>query len=88
MHSKNIIENLIQKLYDSISFSLMQTYDIGHKGKLMGVIHTLGAIYTCCSDTTIKILEPSVRPDVIATLSNSTAEVAEVSCKTLTNNGT
>ena len=46
---------------------------------MTSVINTLGVTFTSSTDKTIKVLEPSVKPSVISTLSKQTAEVARVS---------
>ncbi|XP_046353585.1 F-box/WD repeat-containing protein 9-like [Haliotis rufescens] len=61
------------------AFDLVEKYDVGHKGKLTGVVHTLGAVYTSSTDHTIKVLEPSRNPGVIATLTSHLDGVTGIS---------
>ena len=51
---------------------------MGHSGKLTGVIHTMGAIFTCSTDKSVKILEPNLDPAVIKTIDGLGGEIAEV----------
>ena len=55
-----------------------QSYDVGHSGKVTGIIYSPGALFTCCTDTTIKILEPSLNPGTISTIKDHDGEVARV----------
>lgn len=50
-------------------FNLIETYEIGHVGKITGISHSLGSVITCSTDKTIRILEPNANPEVIAKLS-------------------
>ena len=59
-------------------YFFLQSYPEIHKGKVTGIIRTHGAIYTCSTDKTIHVLEPTVNPEVIKTLTNQTADVADV----------
>ncbi|KAK3091231.1 hypothetical protein FSP39_018130 [Pinctada imbricata] len=67
-------------LYDATlgQFEFIQTYDVGHTGKATGIIYTPGALFTCSTDKTIKILEPSRNPGPIQTLTAHDAEVARI----------
>ncbi|XP_076441175.1 F-box/WD repeat-containing protein 9-like [Babylonia areolata] len=59
-------------------FELAGNYDVGHKYKMTGVIHTEGAIYTSSNDQTVKVLEPSLDPQTITTLEKHDSGVAGV----------
>ncbi|XP_067124620.1 F-box/WD repeat-containing protein 9-like [Centruroides vittatus] len=50
-------------------FNLVETYKIGHVGKITGISHSLGSVITCSTDKTISILEPNADPEVITKLS-------------------
>ena len=56
-----------------------QTYDVGHTGKATGIVYTHGALFTCSTDKTIRVLEPNRNPGVIHTITSHEAEVAGVS---------
>lgn len=60
-------------------FNIVQSYPDVHKGKVTGVKRTHGAIYTCSTDKTINVLEPTVDPGVISVLTNQTSDVAGLS---------
>jgi len=49
-------------------FDLIETYKVGHLSKVTGIRHTPGAIYTSSLDRTIRVLEPSLNPDTMTTL--------------------
>ncbi|XP_033738875.1 F-box/WD repeat-containing protein 9-like [Pecten maximus] len=68
-------------LYDTTngSFDIVQSYDVGHTGKVTGVHYTTGALFTCSTDKTVKVLEPSRNPEVISTLDSHKGEVARLS---------
>lgn len=51
---------------------------MSHTEKITGVINTPGAIFTCSGDRTVKVLEPTKEPEVIATLSVHNKEIAKV----------
>ncbi|XP_059149368.1 F-box/WD repeat-containing protein 9-like [Physella acuta] len=53
-------------------------YNVSHTEKITGVINTPGAIFTCSGDRTVKVLEPTKEPDVIATLSVHNKEIAKI----------
>ncbi|XP_052255967.1 F-box/WD repeat-containing protein 9-like isoform X2 [Dreissena polymorpha] len=55
------------------------TFDVGHKGRLTGLVHTDGGVFTGCSDSSVKVLEPSTDPSVIASLSAHSGEVTRIS---------
>lgn len=57
---------------------LFKTFNVGHTQKITGIIHTCGALFTCSTDKTVKVLEPNFNPGLISNLSDITAEVAEV----------
>ncbi|XP_052778280.1 F-box/WD repeat-containing protein 9-like [Mya arenaria] len=57
----------------------IQTIDVGHSGKLTGLIHTDGGVFTCCSDSKVKVIEPCLDADVITTLNAHSGEVAGIS---------
>ncbi|XP_046544819.1 F-box/WD repeat-containing protein 9-like [Haliotis rubra] len=61
------------------AFDLVEKFDVGHKSKLTGVTHNLGAVYTCSTDHTVKVLEPSRDPGVIATLNSHLDGVTGIS---------
>lgn len=63
-------------LFDETS---IQTFDIGGNGRLTGVVHTDGGIFTCCSDSSVKVVEPSCNPEVIKNLTVHSGEVAGIS---------
>ncbi|XP_041359838.1 F-box/WD repeat-containing protein 9-like [Gigantopelta aegis] len=60
-------------------FHLVDTYEVGHLGKVTGIVSTRGALYTCSTDRTVKILEPTRNPDTINTLTSHTGDVAGIS---------
>ena len=47
---------------------MFQSYDVGHTGKLTGIHHSLGSIITCSVDKTVRILEPNINPQTIASV--------------------
>ncbi|XP_045157904.2 F-box/WD repeat-containing protein 9-like [Mercenaria mercenaria] len=57
----------------------IKTFDVGHNGRLTGVVHTDGGIFTCCSDSCIKVVEPSYDPGLINSVKVHTGEVAGIS---------
>ncbi|XP_012939124.1 F-box/WD repeat-containing protein 9 [Aplysia californica] len=59
-------------------FSHVGTYDVSHKDKLTGVVATLGATFTCSGDKSVKVIEPTREPEVIASLDVHTKEVAKI----------
>ncbi|XP_077981974.1 F-box/WD repeat-containing protein 9-like [Glandiceps talaboti] len=60
------------------NFDIVQTYDVGHTGKLTGVLHNLGCLVTCSYDKTVKIHEPNADPGNICTLEAHSGEVADI----------
>lgn len=60
------------------SFKHIGSYDIGHTKRLLGVINTSGAVFTCSGDGTVKVLEPTRDPTVLASLKSHKKEVADV----------
>ncbi|GFS04808.1 F-box/WD repeat-containing protein 9 [Elysia marginata] len=60
------------------SFKHIGSYDIGHTKRLLGVINTSGAVFTCSGDGTVKVLEPTRDPVVVASLKSHKKEVADV----------
>lgn len=74
---KELFSDCLLKLRNS-AFCLVQTYSIGHAGKVTGIIHTRGVLMTCSTDKTIKVLEPNLDPGLIVNLTEMTSEVAEV----------
>ena len=58
---------------------LCQSYNIGHTKRMLGVINTSGAVFTCSGDGTVKVLEPTRDPTVLASLKSHKNEVADVS---------
>nr|XP_022313045.1 uncharacterized protein LOC111118050 [Crassostrea virginica] len=65
------------QLYDASlgQFEHILTFDVGHKGKATGVVYTPGALFSCSTDSTIKVLEPSVNPEAYTTIKDHTAAV-------------
>ncbi|KAL5020928.1 hypothetical protein ScPMuIL_000083 [Solemya velum] len=59
-------------------FEFVQKYDMGYNGKLTGIIYTLGALFTCSTDHTIKVSEPNMDPAHIRTLKTHNGDVAQV----------
>ena len=59
--------------------TLFQTIDVGHTGRLTGVIHTDGGIFTCSTDNHVKVSDPVLEPTTIADLTSHAAPVARVS---------
>lgn len=57
----------------------IKTMEIDHNGRLTSVVHTDGGIFTCSSDSQIKVVEPSLQPGVINTLKVHSGEVARIS---------
>lgn len=64
-----------------LSFFIFQTFDVGHVQKMTGVVHTGGGVFTCSSDFQIKVLEPSMDPATITTLTAHTGDVTNVCVK-------
>lgn len=60
-------------------FELVKTFDVGHAEKVTGICYTPGALFTCSTDSKIKILEPNLDPGVINTLSVHNGAVARLS---------
>ncbi|KAK3790250.1 hypothetical protein RRG08_034814 [Elysia crispata] len=60
------------------SFKHIGSYNIGHTKRLLGVINTSGAVFTCSGDGTVKVLEPTRDPCVLASLKSHKKEVADV----------
>lgn len=58
---------------------IVDTYDVGHSQKVTGVIHTSGVMFTCSTDKTVKVLEPSLNPQLIISLNDINAEIAKIS---------
>ena len=46
---------------------------------MTGIVYTPGALFTCSTDNTIKVLEPSLNPGTINTITGHQGEVARVS---------
>ncbi|XP_077863902.1 uncharacterized protein LOC144348387 [Saccoglossus kowalevskii] len=59
-------------------FDIVKTYDVGHTGKLTGILHNLGCLVTCSYDKTVKIHEPNDDPETICTLLEHDGEVADI----------
>ena len=62
-------------------FNIVETYDVGHKGKVTDIIQTTGALFTCSTDKTVKVLEPCLspaQPKVITTLEQHIADMASI----------
>lgn len=57
----------------------MQTIDVGHTGRLTGVIHTDGGLFTCSTDNHVKVSDPVLEPSIIADLTSHAAPVARIS---------
>lgn len=57
----------------------IQTVDVGHTGRLTGVVHTDGGIFTCSTDNSVKLVDPVLEPSVIANLTTHAAPVARIS---------
>ncbi|KAL3869197.1 hypothetical protein ACJMK2_041907 [Sinanodonta woodiana] len=62
-------------------FDKIETYDVGHTEKVTGIQHTLGGIFTCSTDGNIKILEPSLDPGVVRTLSVHSGPLCDICYK-------
>lgn len=63
------------------SFNVVKTYDVGHTGKLTGIRHTQGGVFTCCTDKTVKVLEPTSRLETICTIVSDNCAVARIDYK-------
>ncbi|XP_060085970.1 F-box/WD repeat-containing protein 9-like [Ylistrum balloti] len=61
------------------SFEKVESYDVGHTGKVTCIQYSTGALFTSSTDKTVKVLEPTRNPDVITTLDSHTGEVARLS---------
>ncbi|KAK7495839.1 hypothetical protein BaRGS_00012829 [Batillaria attramentaria] len=59
-------------------FELVQRYNIGHTDKMTGVVHTQGAIFTASNDSSIRVLEPSLEPQLITSLQKHSSGVAGI----------
>ena len=57
---------------------ILQTYTGIHRGKITGVTHKMGALFTCSTDKTLKVHHPTRKPDLITTLTNHRADIAGV----------
>jgi WD40 repeat protein len=55
-------------LVNSDLFEIVQTYDIGHKQIVQGVFHSLGSVMTCSKDGHMKVMEPSLGLQELASL--------------------
>ncbi|WAR24832.1 FBXW9-like protein, partial [Mya arenaria] len=72
-------EDKVISIYDRTAgkkYKQIKTIDVGHSGKLTGLIHTDGGVFTCCSDSKVKVIEPCLDADVITTLNAHSGEVA------------
>ena len=63
----------------SFRFLILQTYDVGHAGKLTGIVHNPGALITCSTDRTIQVAHPTNAPQNITTLNQQNGEMTRVS---------
>ena len=52
---------------------------------MTGIVHTLGALFTCSTDRTAKVLEPSANPGLISNLTDLKSELTGVSLSSLFN---
>lgn len=59
----------------------MQTLDVDHSGQLSSVIHTEGAVYTSSTNGGIKVIHPTLEPDIICSLNVHSGPVARLSYK-------
>ncbi|XP_062593768.1 uncharacterized protein LOC134255270 [Saccostrea cucullata] len=57
-------------------YKTIQTFDVGHSGKATGVIYTPGAIFSCSTDNTIKVLDPTLNPEPLTIITEHTADVS------------
>ncbi|XP_795417.3 F-box/WD repeat-containing protein 9 [Strongylocentrotus purpuratus] len=57
------------------SFDIIQTYDVGHKGKITDIMYTTGALYTCSMDSTIRISDPNHNPETMCKLTTHTRDL-------------
>lgn len=69
---------VIASIHKRKVYLYLQSYDVGHAAALTGVIHTRAATYTSSKDHTIKVLEPSLSPGVIAEYRNNKSEICRV----------
>ncbi|XP_054764212.2 F-box/WD repeat-containing protein 9-like [Lytechinus pictus] len=60
------------------SFDIIQTYDVGHKGKITDIMYTMGALYTCSTDSTIRISDPSHNPETMCKLTTHTRDLTAI----------
>ena len=60
-------------------FFFFQTVDVGHTGRLTGVVHTDGGLFTCSTDNSVRLSDPVLEPSTIAQLNSHSAPVARVS---------
>ncbi|XP_014665834.1 PREDICTED: F-box/WD repeat-containing protein 9-like [Priapulus caudatus] len=52
-------------LIDSTDFTFVDTYDVGHTNKVTGIKFSLGALVTCSTDKSIRVLTPTECPTVM-----------------------
>ncbi|XP_072173221.1 F-box/WD repeat-containing protein 9-like [Diadema setosum] len=60
------------------AFDVVQTYDVGHKNKITGIIYTMGALYSCSTDATIRVSHPHHQPELICKLTDHTADLTAI----------
>ncbi|XP_071799264.1 F-box/WD repeat-containing protein 9-like [Asterias amurensis] len=54
-------------------FDVVQTYDVGHTGKVTDITHSLGSIITCSTDKKIRIHEPNHNPSTFRVIDCQTS---------------
>ncbi|KAL8583492.1 hypothetical protein ACOMHN_056302 [Nucella lapillus] len=68
----NLMDTMLGK------FELVGSYDVGHRDKMTGVVHTQGAVYTSSNDKTVRVLDPGLDPRPITTLGKHDSGVAGI----------
>ena len=60
------------------NFNILQTYDVGHEGKITDVIYTMGALYTCSTDATIRINDPKHEPETMCKIVSHNRDITAI----------
>lgn len=66
---------------DIVLICLWQSFENVHEGKVMGITHNKGAVFTCSSDKTIKVWQPTKPLAHINTIRVHNMDIAEVKSK-------
>ncbi|GLH12614.1 F-box/WD repeat-containing protein 7 [Gryllus bimaculatus] len=62
-------------------FTVVESYDVGHTGKMTGIHHTAGSVMTCSSDGTMRILAPTRKLEPITVLKSQGGEITNFDYK-------